>query len=168
MNRAKKTISVLLVAELILAAFPAWLGATSAVPEPGAFGIPINPNASGTKLSGPMSVVYDIVVDNSCDSLRRVLNVFVVTTLQTGNAIRPFNRALDPASGFCFGENTSGQLQLVTGLITEEAMPFFFGSQIGSCVDTVGMRPCWEVKSITNFLSSGEGALSLDITLAVH
>jgi hypothetical protein len=170
MSRRHAVLTVLLLAGVILAVGPSGLWATSAVPEPGNFGFfPINPNASGTKVSGPMSLAYDIVVDETCPTSQRVLNAFLVTTLQVGNSIKPFNRALDPPAPFCFGENTDAQVQLVTKLIDDEVMPFFFsGSKIEACVETSGVRPCWEVKSVTNFLPSGTGAMSLNITLAVH
>lgn len=164
MNRATRTLSVLTVAGMILAMGPSGLWATSNVPEPGAFGIPINPNASGTKVSGPVSVAYDIHEDFvSCPDLgRRVDNMFVVLTLQQGNNIRPFNRALDPSTPFCFPGDTNQQVTFFLGLIAEEVIPHFFG-----CAPGVNC-PSFEVKAITDFLSSSNGAMSLNITLAVQ
>jgi len=160
-NQIRKAVSLLLVAGFILAVPSSQLGATSAVPEPGAFGIPINPNASGTKLAGFMSIAYDIDVDSGCDSQRRVNNMYVVLTLQQGNNIKPFNGSLDPSAPFCFPGDTAQQVSFMFGLVSQQAIPFFFGCQPGLC-------PTFEVKSITNFLSSSNGAMSMNITLAVH
>src|SRR5215470_18958298 len=101
MKRAKRTLSLLLVAAMLLAVPSSGLWATSAVPEPGAFGIPINPNASGTKVSGPMTVAYVFatVPDTVCPSQRLVQNMFVVATLQQGNIVQPFNRDFSTPPG---------------------------------------------------------------------
>ena len=174
MKRAKRTLSLLLVAAMLLAVPSSGLWATSAVPEPGAFGIPINPNASGTKVSGPMSVAYQITAsaDPSCTSGRQVQNMFVVVTLQLGNTIQPFNRDFSTPPGtqpFCF-DNQIAQVDFILDLVYQAlASPNFFGSVIGNCtLDTAGARPCWEVKSVTNPLSTGQGALTTTITLAIH
>ena len=175
MKRAKRMLSLLLVAAMVLAVPSSGLWATSAVPEPGAFGIPINPNASGTKVSGPMSVAYQITAsaDPSCTSGRQVQNMFVVVTLQLGNTIQPFNRDFSttspPTPPFCF-DNQNAQVNFILGLVYQAlASPSFFGSAIGNCtLDTYGVRPCWEVKAVTNPLSTGTGALTTTITLAVH
>ena len=173
MSRAKTTVKVILIAAMALGTGASGLWATSAVPEPGAFGIPINPNASGTKVSGPMTVAYSIsTVDNTvCDSTRRVDNMFVVATLQQGNTVQPFNRdfSLTGTQPFCF-DNQFAQVNFILGLVYDAlASPKFFGAPIGNCaLDTNGARPCWEVKSVTDPLSTGQGALTTTITLAVH
>lgn len=164
MRRVKRVLSVVVAAGMILGIPSSGLWATSAVPEPGAFGIPINPNASGTKLAGFMSIAYDIEMDTTgCPATgRRVNNMFVVLTLQQGNNIRPFNGSLDPAETFCFPGDTNQQVAFMFGIVSQQAIPHFFACQAGlTC-------PAFEVKSITNFLSSANGAMSMNITLAVH
>src|SRR5215831_8631006 len=175
MSRTKTTVKVILIAAMALGTSASGLWATSAVPEPGAFGMPINPNASGTKVSGPMSVAYQITnsADPSCLSGRQVQNMFVVVTLQQGNIIQPFNRDFSttspPTAPFCF-DNQDKQVNFILGLVYQAlASPLFFGSAIGNCtLDTYNVRPCWEVKAVTNPLSTGTGALTTTITLAVH
>ena len=164
MNRTRRTLTMLLLTAITLAMAPSLMQATSNVPEPGAFGIPINPNASGTKLSGPVSIAYDIEPDAAtCPSGRRVFNMFVVLTVQQGNNIKPFNRALNPApEGFCFPGNTNQQVALFLGLIADEVIPFFF-----QCTPGVNC-PAFQVKAITDFLSTSNGAMSLNLTLAVQ
>jgi len=183
-------VSVLLLAGMILAIAPSGLWATSAVPEPGAIGIPIDPTATGTKVFGPLSVYYELEEvplptkknqpdplppsASPCPSRIVVDNMFVVVRLQNGtgkNVVekvfsRDFTKTSPVTLPICF-ENTAAQVDFVFDLITDQAMPFFFGSAIQPCVLTANTPPCWAVKSITNFLSSGTGAVSMDIELAV-
>lgn len=164
MNRATRTASVLLLTGMMLSLATPALPTGSGLPEPGAFGIPINPNASGTKLSGPMTIAYEIqeVDIVTCLSGRLVNNMFVVVTLEQGNNIKPFNRDFTKVgqAPICF-DNQAAQVNFVFALIHDQVIPFFFGCLPGQC-------PLFEVKSITDFLTSNTGALSLNITLAVH
>jgi len=100
--------------------------------------------------------------------------MFVVVRLETGtgkNVVEKvfsidFTKTSPATLPICF-ENTAAQVDFLFNLITAQAMPFFFGSSIQPCVLTGGTHPCWAVKSITDFLSSGTGAISMDIELAV-
>lgn len=190
MGRAKRTVSVLLLAGMILAFVPSGLWATSAVPEPGAIGIPLDPTATGTKVFGPLSVSYvlefvpESTKKNQADPLpasaspcpTRIVvdNMFVVVRLETGtgkNVLEKvfsidFTKTSPVTLPICF-ENTAAQVDFLFDLITAQAMPYFFGSSVQPCVLTGGTHPCWAVKSITDFLSSGTGAISMDIELAV-
>jgi hypothetical protein len=161
MNLGTRALSMLLVAVMSVIVNPLGLWATSAVPEPGALGIPINPNAFGKRVSGSMTVAYDIREDFECPGLRIVDNVFIVAELQRRRTSRLFSRALNPAVPYCFGEETP-EIQLVMDLITAEVIPFFFGP----CEPGLTC-PNFEIKSIKDFQSSGTGALSLDLILVV-
>jgi len=163
MNRASRTLRVLLVVVLSLTTAPSGLWATSAVPEPGALGIPINPLAFGKRVHGFMTLAYDIREDETgdCPSLRLVNNVFVVAELERRQVARLFSRALNPDPAYCFGEETP-EITLVQDLIAQEVIPFFFGP----CVPG-STCPGYAIKAIKDFQSSGTGALSLDIILVV-
>ena len=124
-----------------------------------------DPTAGGTKFSGTLTIAFVFAEDPAgCpETERRIDNMHVVLTLSQGNNIKPFNTDF-VASGtapFCFlGE--SQQTQLVLGLIRSQVIPHFYNGCIpGSCPD-------FKVKSITDFLSSGTGAISMNITLAVQ
>ena len=179
MTSARKALSVLL-AGLMLATVPSGLWATSAVSDPNTpFGIQVDPNASGTKLSGELTLAYEVVlVTNACDGsasvpAKLVLNIFAVLTLQKGNTAQTFNGDIQHAgvgwnaAGVCFDEHQPFALSFVDGLITTKVIPSptFFGPCGG-----VGQPACpnYAVKSLTNILSSGGGGLSADIVLAVR
>lgn len=167
MKQAKHLLTAAAAAALVAAAPGAAL-AESAVPNPGEFFSTtpeFDPTAGGTKFSGTLTIAYVFAEDPvGCpETERRIDNMHVVLTLSQGNNIKPFNTDF-VASGtapFCFlGE--SQQTQLVLGLIRGQVIPHFYNGCIpGSCPD-------FKVKSITNFLSSGTGAISMNITLAVQ
>lgn len=163
MKAKKRALSVLLVAGMILGTPVPGLWATSAVPEPGAVGIPIDPNASGTKVVGPLSLAYDFG-GSTFDCPLFVNNVFVVLRLKKGVDERTFNGDFGPV---CSPADTRPQVTFVFGLISGGVMQHFFGFSINPCVETAGIAPCWAVKSVTSLLSSGTGAVSMDIDLAV-
>jgi hypothetical protein len=166
MKQAKHLLTVAAAAALVAAAPGAAL-AESAVPNPGEFFSTtpeFDPTAGGTKYSGTLTIAYVFAPDANCpDSQVRIDNMHVVMTLSQGNNIKPFNTDF-MASGmapFCFiGE--SQQTQLVLGLIRSQVIPHFYNGCIpGSCPD-------FKVKSVTDFLSSGTGAISMNITIAVQ
>lgn len=172
MKAKRRALSVLLVAAMVLGTPAPGLWATSAVPEPGAVGIPIDPNASGTKVAGPLSVAYEfqVVLPAVCQSGLLVTNLFVVLRLKKGVDERTFNRdfsrTVPETAPICF-DNNNAQVAFVFDLASDEVMPFFFGSPIRNCFETAGISPCWAVKSVTSFLSSGTGAVSMDVDVAV-
>jgi hypothetical protein len=172
-KQGRAALAVFLVAAMILLLTPSGLRAESAVPTPGAFfgltpGL-FDPNAPGTKLSGTLAIAYDAgPAPEGCASFL-INNMYVVLTLQQGNSLKPFNThfGLAGVAPFCFDDQVA-QVNFVVGLVNAQVMPFFFGSSIFSCAETGGVRPCWAIKSVTNFLSSGTGANSSTITLAVR
>lgn len=165
MSRA--TVRAAIVAAGLLAAPQAVLP-ESAVPNPGQFfqfTPEFDPQASGTKYEGTMTIAYVFAEDPvGCpDSERRIENMHVVLTLSKGNEVRPFNTdfAATQTPSFCFlGE--SQQTQFVLDLIRNQVLPHFYpGCFPGSC-------PAFKVKSVSDFLSTGTGALSMKISIAVQ
>lgn len=169
MKRALTTFAVAAVA----AAMPISGWGESAVPKPGEFFGSFDeydPMAGGTKYSGNLSVAFVFTTDPvDCPDApenRRVSNMFTILTLKQGNSIRPFNADFRASAtkaetpSFCFlGENE--QIAFITTFIREQVVPSLYSCFSGGC-------PGFKVKDITNFLSSGTGAFSSDITIAVQ
>jgi hypothetical protein len=166
MNRA--TVAAGIMAAAMLAAAPETTMGESAVPNPGEFfqfTPEFDPQAGGTKYDGTMTIAYVFADDAAgCpDSERRIDNMHVVLTLTKGNEVRPFNADFvsTQTAPFCFlGE--SQQTQFVLNLIRNQVLPHFYGGCFpGSC-------PAFKVKSVSDFLSTGTGAISMKISIAVQ
>jgi hypothetical protein len=156
-------------AAAMLAVAPAALRAESNVPitDLGAFGVLVDPTASGTKLSSFVSFAYDYETDTpralACLGGRWVKNLHVVATVQKGNEIQPFSSnysfaGLDNLQA-CF-ENQDNQLFFFKFFIDQVVIPGFYKCVAGSC-------PPYAVKSIKNFLTTTVGGASLEVELAV-
>jgi hypothetical protein len=158
-----------LAAAAMLAVTPAALRAESNVPitDLGSFGVLVDPNASGTKLSSFVSFAYDYESDTpralACPGGRWVKNLHVVATVQKGSQIRPFNSNYSFARmedlQDCF-ENQTNQLDFFKFFIDRVVIPGFYDCVPGGC-------PPYAVKSIKNFLSTGVGGASLEVEIAV-
>lgn len=169
MKRALTTFAMAAIA----AAMPISGWGESAVPKPGEFfgSFPeYDPMAGGTKYSGNLSVAFVFTTDPAgcpdAPESRRVSNMFTILTLKQGNNVRPFNADFRESASkpetpsFCFlGENE--QIAFVTGFIRDQVVPSLYGCFSGSC-------PGFKVKDLSNFNSSGTGAFSTDITIAVQ
>jgi hypothetical protein len=170
MKQVSKCLSAAALAAALLAVLPAaW--AESQVPDPGAFGIPVNPTAPGARASGlvTLSYDYDYNDDHGCDSLRWVENLYVVATMRRGKTIQPFSSNYELAQvttpGFpnladCF-DNQEKQLFFLKYVIEQVIVPAMFTCTYPSC-------PPWQIRSIKNFLTTGVGAASMEIVLAVQ
>jgi hypothetical protein len=162
-------IGIVATAALLLAS-PAALRAESNVPisDLGAFGVLVDPNASGTKLSSHVSFAYDYEMDTpralACLGGRWVKNLHVIATAQKGNVIQPFSSNYSFA-GFdnlqdCF-ENQDNQLAFFRYFIERVVIAGFYSCAPGGC-------PPYAVKSIKNFLTTGVGGASMEVELAVR
>lgn len=165
MNLKKASFAV---AAMLLAAAPSVLRAESSVGDPGDFGIPVDPNASGTKLSAFVTFAYEYEGftprANACDSLRWVKSIHMVATVQKGWAIQPFhsNYALAGRDILqdCW-ENQANQLAFFKYFIEDVVIAGFYRCVPGGC-------PSYAIKSIKNFLTDGTGGASLEVELAVR
>lgn len=164
MNRARAFFGAVTFVAATFAGLPsAW--AESQVGDPGPFGITVDPNASGTKVSGPvtLSYQYEDVPLSTCQSRRFVRNLYAVATLTKGNQMTAFssNYVLigRPDLADCF-ENQVNQMAFLKLFIDTVIMPGFFGCAPGSC-------PPWVIKSVENFLTTGVGAGYFDVVIAV-
>ena len=141
--------------------------AESQVSDPGAFGILIDQTASGTKVSGNVTLSYDYEFSFSkCpDSGRFVKNLYAVATMQKGNQIQPFNANYTTAAigvnnlPACF-DNQANQVLFLSLFIQKVIIPGFYNCVPGGC-------PNYTVKSVKNFLTTGVGAGSMEVELAV-
>jgi hypothetical protein len=169
MNRTRRILSIVIAAGTMLAIAAPNLRAESAIPDPATFfaGL-VNPRAQGKKVSGFLTIAYVLVESGdpvACPSVI-VDNMYVVTTMRYRQVVKPFNRNFIDAGGnrvvlpFCF-DDLQSQIDFVLGLFKEEVIPFFF-----QCVPGVNC-PAFQVKSMKNFLSSGTGAVSTEVRLAV-
>lgn len=177
MKRASRMLSVVAAAGIMLATAPSMLWAGSAAPtnDPADFlaGFDVfDPNASGTKYDGTLTIAYESAVPPDGVSCEGIFyrNMYVVLALQHGNQSAPFTtQYLDsyPNSGFCGldGERAK-QVQVFIDLIRFNVKPVF----CPECTE-------FKVKSITNFqyiqpgtpLSSAHsGGLSADVTIALR
>jgi hypothetical protein len=169
LKKPSQIIFLALAAAAMLAVAPAALRAESNVPitDLGAFGVLVDPTASGTKLSSAVTFAYDYETTTpralACLSGRWVSNLHVIATVQKGNEIRPFSSNYSFA-GFdnlqaCF-EHQDNQLTFFKFFIDRVVIPGFYNCVPGGC-------PPYAVKSIKNFLTTGVGGASLEVELAV-
>jgi len=157
--------AVAVVAGMLLGIPVVW--AESQVGDPGAFGITVDQNASGTKVAGPVTLSYDYETNtdraNRCESQRWVKNIYAVATFQKGNAIQPFNSNYVSAGlsnlQDCF-DNQANQVFFLRNFLEQVIIPRFFNCTPGAC-------PGYAIKSIKNFLTTGAGAGYMEIELAV-
>jgi hypothetical protein len=162
MTRILRALSVLVVATIVVAAVPAAAWAESNIPPGEAlpFEFLINPQAKGKKLTGFLTIAYEFgeVPEDQLDNCPSIFvnNMFVVTTLERGNTVKPFNTDFSKTGTqpFCF-DNTTSQINVVLPLL-RQAVDFFFSP-----------AATYEIKSVKEFLGTGTGAASMEIKLAV-
>ena len=157
-------------AAMLLTAAPLTVRAESGVSDPGAFGIFVDPNASGTKLTSAVAFAYEYETPTPplvCDSLRYVKNLHIVAKVQKGMTIQVFSSNYSLAGREdlrdCW-DNQTNQLTFFKYFIEEVVIAGFY-----KCGPSLGFEcPAYAVKSIKNFLSTGHGGASLDVELAVR
>jgi len=158
MKKPKNHLAAAALALGMSFAMTAW--AESQVSEPGALGIAIDPNASGTKIAGNVSFVWDFrsaLPADGCEGPLFVRNLYAVATMIKGNQIVPSNAV---RTGFCF-DDQAGQVQFLNDFIRTVIIPGFYSNCVpGGC-------PGYAIKSIKNFMTTGRGAGSMEMELAV-
>lgn len=162
MTRILRALSVLALASIVVAAVPAAAWAESNIPPGEAlpFQFLINPKAKGKKLTGFLTIAYDLgeVPEDQLDFCSSIFinNMFVVTTLERGQTVKPFNTDFSRSGTqpFCF-DDTQSQINVVLPLL-RQAVDFFFSP-----------TATFEIKSVKEFLGTGTGAASMEIKLAV-
>lgn len=171
MNRTRFSLMLLMLALLALGSTAA--RSESGIDDPTAFFaglVNINPQASGKKVSGSVTIAYDFVESDDPDACPSIIvnNMFVVATMAYRKQTKVVNRDFTAPDGttnevpFCF-DSIDRQVNFVLGLIRSEVIPAFFGPCVAGST-----CPDFEVKALKQFLSSGEGAVSMRLRLAVH
>ena len=156
-----------IAAAALVVAWAPGASAESGVSDPGAFGILVDKNASGTKVSSFVTFAYDYELDTEralrCESQRYVRNIYIVATADKGGTIQPFNSDYISAGlqnlADCW-DNQANQLFFFKNFIDQVVIPGFYKCVPGGC-------PTYAVKSIKNFLSTGSGGASMEVELAV-
>ena len=160
----------LAVFAMLLAGAPAALRAESNVPvtELGAFGVLVDPNASGTKLSSMVAFAYEYEEGTeralACRLDRWVRNLHVVATVTRGNTIQPYSSSYSQAGldnlQDCFDQQDK-QIAFFKYFIDRVVIAKIYNCVPGGC-------PQYAIKSIKNFLTSGVGGASLEVEIAVR
>ncbi len=162
----------LLAAASLLAVSPSAAWAEKNIPPGAPPPVPVNPNAVGKTLTGILAVAYDFdepnpdIPERDCLILV-VRNLYAFMTLRRDDKVRSFSRDLtqtDPPSGpFCFGESDPPvEVGFVSDLV-QDALPEFF-RRCGQ----PGVICTAEVRSVTNFQTTGKGLLTMDLILKVQ
>jgi len=168
MKLSKSCLTAAALATGIWFAAPiAWAESQVGGTDPSAFGITIDPNASGTKVSGPVTLSYDYTFSTQLcpTSGRFVNNLYAVATFTKGNVTQPFNANyktfgnINPPLAACF-DRQDNQVQFLALFITQIIIPQLFNCTPSAC-------PGYAIKSIKNFLTTGVGAGYMEVELAV-
>jgi len=170
-----KAVSVLLVAATIVSLAPGllWAGAET----PGGGVIPTNPNAFGTKVSGPVTIFYVLGNNLSCTgSQQEIIQYSVVMELTKGNTLLTFSGIQVPAllttpKTVCF-PGIADQLAFVQSLIAAEVIPTFFGATSPPLTFEFKSATAPSPTQSPNFGDTNPNtdslAISLDVVIAVH
>lgn len=186
MKRAIKTLTLVAAAFGLAAPTASW--APSAITNPGNFGITVDQQAAGTKVSGFVTLSWDILRSTEppardCveDPAQRgvingewVNNVYAVATMQKGNELKPFNSNYTEANARlnktfqdCF-HNQQNQVDFLVYMIEQVIIPGFFVCGPGTSVSCPGyaIRRLSDVV-LANDASGGGDAAIFDVELAV-
>lgn len=142
-KRIFRSIAALGVVALLA---PSVLWAESGAPhgDPGLhLGSFYDPNASGHKLSGTMSIIYDktpVPLDQCAEGFF-INKIHISITMGQNATYAPFTAGHE--ARFCMGREHRLQAQMVLDVISNKVIPFYFGCTIGC--------PGFMVKSITDY-----------------
>lgn len=166
---SQSTVLAFAASAMLLALAPASLRAESQVPvsDLGQFGLLVDPNAAGTKLTSAVAFAYEYEMNtpraDACESDRWVKNLHVVAAVTRGGGVTPFSSNYSLA-GFdnlqdCF-DNQTNQVTFFKYFIDRVVIGVLYNCAPGSC-------PPYAIKSIKNFITSGVGGASLEVEIAV-
>ena len=173
--KAKRAIVAAGVASCLLLANAAWAESNAPTNDPGIdwLGAAYDPLASGHKLSGSLTIVYDKEPDFSCSLGSRINKMYINITVGQNASFAPFTTSYSEPGGFCMGRQEFAQAGAILRLVGDKVIPFFFDCTAGC--------PGFKIKSITDYqyttgrvgdreLPSDEhsGGLSATFTLAVR
>jgi len=142
-ERTVAVLAVLVLVGVIVASTPRALWADSAI-LPGANIFGVDPNASGTKVTGPLAIYYLVTSTSACGSGLHQVDMFFVMRLKLGTDSFAFAPA--GPTQLCY-ENTNAQRTAIEGFITNTVIPLLFPQSTS---------PSWGLKSVTDFHQDGE------------
>lgn len=121
-----KAVSMLLLAAMIVSFSPVLLWAGAETGGGSIFDSVVNPNAPGTKVSGPVTIFYDGLEDGTCDSNFRMTGISVVMALTKGNTVSTFSNDFGLAAAAPCFPAIDTQITLVTQFIQDRVIPILF------------------------------------------
>ena len=143
MRTTTRPLAVLILTGMILAlAAPALWADSALLPGANIFGV--NPNANGTKVSGPLAIYYLVTSTTACGTALHEVDMFFVMRLKLGTDSFAFAPA--GPTRLCY-ENTNAQRTAIEGFITSTVIPLLFPQSTS---------PSWDLKSVTNFHQDSE------------
>ena len=155
----KTTIAALLMAVCIAPSVGTAYAASEVPPSSAPVITGINPNASGTKVGGVLTIAYEnmtAVAAGTCDDFGNMTtDLIAVLRLSKGNVTGTFSGARDSA---CVGD-IAAQEALVREIIQDDVLPAF------------APGGTYEVKAVKNILlsaGSNPPSVSMEVELAVR
>ena len=171
MKTSQVTFLGLAASAMLFTATPATVRAESNVgpQDVGAFGILVDPNASGKKLTSFVAFAYEYETGtpraDACDSTRWVKNLHVVAAVTKGNNTDTVssNYSLAGKENLqdCW-DNQPNQIAFFKYFIEEVVIPKVYNCISGGCPTT------YAVKSIKDFNTTGFGGATLQVEIAVR
>lgn len=157
----KRVLGTLLVG-LILATAPVAAWADSDVIVGGVV-IPTDPNASGTKVTGVITIYFEQTASETPPSPPcgiAEVNMFFVLKLKKGTNLYSFAGQLlsaDVSGGLCFSEDQASQFAAIRAFLGGTALRAIFDrpSAVPVCSDTSSV-PCYAIKSVENIIQNGD------------
>lgn len=123
MKKTKLAITMLLLLGVILSFYQEAIGALGTEVSIGSIPLTINPNASGTKLSGPLTIYYEMVAGNPLGCFMDTRNMHFFIRLRKGSTLSGFS---GKGGGNVCLENVNGQEQIIMNFIATKVMPTLF------------------------------------------
>jgi|SRR5882724_7484706 len=157
----KRVLGTLLVGLTVTAA-PGAMWADSDVIVGGVV-IPTDPNASGTKVTGAITIYFEDTASETppvpaCGIAE--VNTFFVLKLKKGTNQYSFAGQLlsaDVPGGVCFAEDQAVQMAAIRDFLGATVLRAIFGlpSAVPICSATSSV-PCYAIKTVTNIVQNGD------------
>lgn len=175
MRMGKKVLCLL--GAIVIVTAPATVRGDSAAPVQGVFSEILDPNASGTKLDGPLTIYYPIISPGTpCGDFDFVVNMFFTLRLAKGNDLFAFGGEMTTApdgEALCYFGHLEEQVQHIANFVQCTVVPAIFGNQGPVACPGTSALPV-ALKSVTDLTQDGQPLAatnsfyaSMEITIAV-
>ncbi len=122
----KHALMAMVVAAMLFVAAPEVIASGGELATPGDWPILVDPNAPGTKLSGPLTIYYKPVdcpeSEPNCCGDTLIMDMYFFLRLKKGTTLYPF---AGKASGVCFN-SLEEQQDAVSAFFQSTVIPFLF------------------------------------------